>query len=58
MKSTFDTDGILFSLLNGKTSIKGGCYVRDERPENSVDEDIVVNTVDLGQDSLPQTSRR
>lgn len=48
MKSTFDTDGILFSLLNGKTSIKGGCYVRDERPENSVDEDIVVNTVDLG----------
>lgn len=29
MKSTFDTDGILFSLLNGKTSIKGGCYVRE-----------------------------
>lgn len=54
MKTTFDTDAILFSLLNGKTSIKGGCYVRDERPENSVEEDIVVNTLDLPQDSLPQ----
>lgn len=54
MKTAFDTDGILFKLLNGKTSIKGGCYVGDDRPENSTDEDIVVNTIDLVQDGLPQ----
>lgn len=54
MKTTFDTDGILFALLDGKTSIKGGCYTGDDRPENSTDEDIVVNTIDLAQDCLPQ----
>ncbi len=54
MKSAFDTDAILFDLLNGKTSIKGGVYVGDDRPEDSADEDIVVNTIDLLQDSLPQ----
>lgn len=54
MKTAFDTDGILFNLLNDKTSIKGGCYVGDDRPENSTDEDIVVNTIDLSQDTLPQ----
>lgn len=54
MKNPFDTDAILFGLLDGKTSIKGGCYVGDDRPENSTDEDIVVNTIDLPQDSLPQ----
>lgn len=54
MKTAFDTDGILIELLNGKTSIKGGCYVGDDRPENSTDEDIVVNTIDLSQDTLPQ----
>ena len=54
MKTAFDTDGILFGLLNGNTSIKGGCYVGDDRPENSTNEDIVVNTIDLPQDCLPQ----
>ncbi len=54
MKTAFDTDGILFGLLNGNTSINGGCYVGDDRPENSTDEDIVVNTIDLPQDCLPQ----
>ena len=54
MKTPFDTDAILFGLLDGKTSIKGGCYVGDDRPEDSTDEDIVVNTIDLSQDSLPQ----
>ena len=54
MKTIFDTDGILFALLNGKTSIKGGCYTGDDRPENSTNEDIVVNTIDLTQDCLPQ----
>lgn len=54
MKTTFDTDGILFRLLKGKMSNQGGCYVGDERPENSTAEDIVVNTIDLTIDSLPQ----
>lgn len=54
MKTPFDTDAILFNLLDGKTSIKGGCFVGDDRPEDSTDEDIVVNTIDLPQDSLPQ----
>ncbi len=54
MKTTFDTDGILFDLLNGKMTNKGGCYVGDDRPENSTSEDVVVNTIDLTQDCLPQ----
>ena len=54
MKTTFDTDGILFALLNGKMSNKGGVYTGDTRPENSTAEDVVVNTIDLTQDCLPQ----
>lgn len=55
MKTTFDTDAILFALLNGKMSNKGGCYAGDDsRPENSTSEDVVVNTIDLSQDTLPQ----
>lgn len=57
MKQTFDTDAILFGILNGTAAIKaaitGGIYVR-VRPSNSVKEDIVVNTIDLTQDSEPQ----
>lgn len=54
LKSPIDTDGILFGLLNGKTSIKGGVYVGDDRPEDSDNEDIVINTIDLESDALPQ----
>lgn len=54
LKTPFDTDGILFRLLNGKTSINGGVYVGEERPEDSQLEDIVVNTVSLESDALPQ----
>lgn len=54
LKTPFDTDGILFRLLNGKTSINGGVYVGDDRPEDSEDEDIVINTIDLESDALPQ----
>lgn len=54
LKTPFDTDGILFQLLNGKTTNKGGIYVGDGRPEDSTDEDIVVNTIDLEADALPQ----
>lgn len=57
MKTTFDTDAILFSLLNAspvKNAIDGGIYVGDDRPADSTDEDIVVNSISLTQDFLPQ----
>lgn len=54
LKTPFDTDGILFRLLDGKTTINGGVYVGDARPEDSTEEDIVVNTIDLETDALPQ----
>lgn len=54
MKTAFDTNGILFRLLHGNTSANGGVYVEDDRPDNSEKEDIVVNSIDLGQDALPQ----
>lgn len=54
MINSFDTDGILYRLLNNATSIKGQVYVGDTRDENSLEEDIVVNTLDLEFDALPQ----
>lgn len=57
MKTTFDTDSILFRLLNGsplKTEINGGIYCGDDRPENSELEDVCINSIDLTQDYLPQ----
>lgn len=57
MKTTFDTDAILFSVLKDspvKNAIGGGIYVGDDRPDDSMDEDIVVNSIDLTQDYLPQ----
>lgn len=54
LKNPIDTDGILFRLLNEKTTIKGGVFVGDSRPEDSTEEDIVVNTIDLEADALPQ----
>jgi len=57
MKTTFDTDSILFSLLRNsavKNAISGDIYVGDGRPVDSEDEDIVVNTIYLAQDYLPQ----
>lgn len=54
MKTPFETNEILFGLLDGKTSIKGNCYHDGDRPDNTKDEDIVVNTIDLPQDYLPQ----
>ncbi|KAA6350870.1 hypothetical protein EZS27_001717 [termite gut metagenome] len=58
MKQTFDTDSILYGILFNspvKNAISGGIYVGDDRPEDSTDEDIVVNSIDLTQDYLPQT---
>lgn len=57
MKTTFDTDAILFDLLSKspvKNAISGGIYVGDDRPDNSTDEDIVVNSITLTQDYLSQ----
>jgi len=57
MIQTFDTDNVLFDVLKASldltSSINGGIYVGGERPDNSVKEDIVINTIDLTQD-LPQ----
>ncbi|OQA66932.1 MAG: hypothetical protein BWY38_01642 [Ignavibacteria bacterium ADurb.Bin266] len=57
MKTTFDTDSILFLLLKGSpvdSEITGGIYVGDDRPDDSVKEDIVINSITLSQESLPQ----
>ncbi len=54
MKTPFETDEILFALLNGNTSITGGVYLDDDRPDDSESEDIVINTIDLEQDAMPQ----
>jgi hypothetical protein len=57
MKTTFDTDTILFSLLRQSPvsdAISGGIYVGDDRPDDSVKEDIVVNSITLTQDFWPQ----
>lgn len=57
MKQTFDLDAIIYGLLNVPSItgfISGEVYVGDDRPDDSVCEDIVVNSVDLAQDYLPQ----
>lgn len=57
MKQTFDTDSILYQILNDSpailSAISGGVYI-DERPDGSEAEDIVVNTIDLTQEYAPQ----
>ncbi len=58
MKSIIDVDSILFKILNSdkalKAELKGGIYTGDDRPEGSEVEDIVVNTIAITQDYLPQ----
>lgn len=57
MKQIFDTDTILFQTLKNDSTIAsqltGGVYIR-QRPDNSVKEDIVVNTIALSQEYVPQ----
>lgn len=57
MKQIFDTDTILFQTLKNDSTIAsqitGGVYIR-QRPDNSVKEDIVVNTIALSQEYFPQ----
>jgi hypothetical protein len=54
-KTTFDQDEILFQLLNGssalKAAISGGIYV-GVRPDNSVLEDVVINSVVVADGSI------
>lgn len=57
MKTSFDIDTIVFRMLNVptvKNAISGGIYKVDDRPEDSQDEDICINTISSTQDFLPQ----
>lgn len=57
MRQTFDTDATLFQVLKATNAlvseISGGIYV-DQRPDDSVKEDIVINTITLSQEYFPQ----
>jgi hypothetical protein len=56
MITSFDTNDILFQVLNGsdelKAAISGGIYTTD-RPDNSEKEDITVNTITVN-GNMPQ----
>ena len=56
MKTSFDTNDILYQILSSNTELKnmvtGGIY-KGERPDSSEKEDIVINTITVTQD-LPQ----
>ena len=50
MKTTFDTDSILYNiLLNSplKNAISGGFYLGEDRPDDSEEEDVVINNIVL-----------
>jgi hypothetical protein len=59
MITSFDTDDILFRVLFQseilKSAINGGIYPEEERPDNSVKEDITINTITVTRNSLPQS---
>jgi hypothetical protein len=58
MKQTFDTDNYLYGVLKASTvlvaALTGGIYVMGERPDDSIKEDVVINTIDLTQNYVPQ----
>ena len=57
MKTSFDINTIVYRILNVQTvknAISGDIYKGDDRPDDSTDEDIVINTISLTQDFLPQ----
>lgn len=57
MKQTFDTDSILYELLNVpkfKGVLKGGIYFGDDRPDDSENEDVLIESTNLTQEYLPQ----
>lgn len=57
MKTTFDTDSILYKILKNApevvSAINGGIY-KGDRPDDSEKEDITINTIDLTVEDLPQ----
>lgn len=56
MKTSFDTDDILYQILSSNTELRGmisGGIYKSERPDSSEKEDIVVNTITVTQE-LPQ----
>lgn len=54
MKTSFDLNTILFRLLEAHKPNMSGYIYKDERPDDSTTEDIVVNTIDLSQEFFPQ----
>jgi hypothetical protein len=57
MKTSFDINTIVYRILNVQTvknAISGDIYKGDDRPDDSTDEDITINTISLTQDFLPQ----
>jgi hypothetical protein len=57
MITSFDTDDILYKTLASSEEltkeISGGIYSESERPDNSEDEDITVNTITVN-NNMPQ----
>lgn len=56
MMQTFDTDNIIYDLLKGSalnTEITGDIFT-GERPDDSLKEDVVINTITTSQDLSPQ----
>lgn len=59
MKTSFDIDNIVYRLLvesEIKQKINGGIYYQNDRPDDSKNEDIVINTIAMTQDFLPQVA--
>lgn len=57
MKNSFDLDELLHGCMRAygiQNVINGGIYYSDSRPSDSQKEDIVINTITLTQDFLPQ----
>lgn len=55
--TSFDIDQIVYNLLINsevKQAISGGIYYQDDRPDDSHKEDIVINTISMTQEHLPQ----
>ena len=56
MLTSYDTETILLGILENATSLNGKVYTgNDTRPTNENKEAIVINTIDLICDALPQT---
>lgn len=60
MKSSFDIESILFKILKDDDTlskmINGNIYVGDTRPLNSKKEDIIINTISITSEYLPQVA--